>query len=52
MNTTAHSVAVDTTISDARFQEEFVVYFQLLTTIEAQLLAAYSEAAARPAAID
>jgi hypothetical protein len=52
MNTTAYSVAVDTTISDTKFQEEFVVYFQLLTTIEAQLLAAYSEAAARPAAID
>jgi len=52
MNTTAYSVAVDTTISDARFQEEFVVFFQRLTTMETQLLAAYSEAAARPAAIN
>lgn len=46
MNATAYSVAMDSTISDAKFQGDFVVYFQLLTTIETQLLDAYAAAGA------
>ena len=43
MNATAYSVALGTEIDDQHFQNEFVVYFELLTTIETQLLNAYSD---------
>ncbi len=46
MNATAYSVAMDSTISDTKFQDDFVVYFQLLATIETQLLDAYAAAGA------
>jgi hypothetical protein len=44
MNATAYSVALGAEIDDTRFRNQFVVYFELLTTIEAQLLDAYASA--------
>lgn len=44
MNATAYSVALGTEIDEAHFRNQFVVYFELLTTIEAQLLDAYLSA--------
>ena len=44
MSATAFAVATGTEIDDAHFQKQFVGYFELLTTIEAQLLDAYAGA--------
>jgi hypothetical protein len=44
MNATAYSVALGTQIDNDHFRDQYVVYFKLLTTIEAQLLDAYASA--------
>lgn len=41
MNATAYSAATGTVLDDQHFQEQFIGYFQLLTQLEAQLLAVY-----------
>ena len=41
MNATAYATAAGTVLDDQHFQEQFIGYFQLLTQLEAQLLAAY-----------